>query len=61
VAFPQAGAGLSPAVVNKVAKELRDLQLKPEEGIRVSASIYIGFFDKTCTQRLYRERWPPTH
>ncbi|EIE20518.1 hypothetical protein COCSUDRAFT_30660 [Coccomyxa subellipsoidea C-169] len=31
-----AGARLSPAVINRLAKELRELQLKPEEGIKVT-------------------------
>ena len=46
-----AGAGLAPATINRVAKELRDLQLKPEEGIRVSLQICLSGLriDKTCT------------
>lgn len=31
----QASARLSPAVINRLAKELRELQLKPEETIKV--------------------------
>lgn len=31
----QASARLSPAVINRLAKELRELQLKPEESIKV--------------------------
>ncbi|KAK9824376.1 hypothetical protein WJX72_009836 [[Myrmecia] bisecta] len=30
-----AGEGVSPAVINRLAKELRELQLKPEEGLKV--------------------------
>ena len=31
----QATEGLKPAVINRLAKELRELQQRPEEGIRV--------------------------
>lgn len=36
VFLSQAGTRLSPSVINRLAKELRELQLKPEEGIKVT-------------------------
>jgi hypothetical protein len=38
----QATEGLKPAVINRLAKELRELQQRPEEGIRVRASGRLG-------------------
>jgi hypothetical protein len=38
------GGGPSGAALNRLAKELRDLQKKPEEGIRVS-HLLVNFED----------------
>ena len=34
----QAEGGVSGAALNRLAKELRELQLKPEEGIKVEGT-----------------------